>query len=236
MEKSNEINTDSSGGVMKDLELIIFDMDGLMFDSEKISYRVWDEVLKKHGYEFDFCFFEKMIGSNLERIKDMCFKQFGNDFPFDDIKTERYQLTNDIIKQQGIPLKQGLLDLLDFLKTVNIKKAVATSSGRDRANMFLNSADITDYFDYILCGDEITKSKPNPEIFLKVAKKLNCNPSKTIVLEDSIAGIIAAYNGGMIPIMVPDMIKPDSSILGKIYRCFISLSEVKDFLQNELNS
>lgn len=219
---------------MEKIELIIFDMDGLMFDTEKISFRVWKEVLEKYGYDFDFSIFSKMIGSNLLRIKDICLKEYGEDFPFDLVKEERYVLTNSIIEKEGIPIKKGLRELLDFLDPLNIKKAVATSSGRDRASIFFNKTDLTKYFDYILCGNEVKKSKPDPEIFLTVAKKLNCDVKNTIVLEDSEVGIIAAYKGGMIPFLVPDMKQPSQEILDICFQSFTSLLDVKQYLEKVL--
>jgi len=217
---------------MRELELVIFDMDGLMFDSEKIAYRVWDEILKKYDYQLNYDFYLSMIGSNLTRIKQLCFNHFGQNFPFDEIKIERYELTSEIIIREGVPFKKGLIELLEFLKPLNIKKAVATSSGRDRANIFLDNANISHYFDTILCGDEITHSKPHPEIFLTVAKKLNCSPNHTIVLEDSEAGINAAYSACMKPIMIPDMKKPSDDILSKTFKCFESLFDVKEYLNH----
>ncbi len=215
---------------MKDLELVIFDMDGLMFDTEKIAYRTWETVVRQLGYAFDFEFFQTMLGSNLTRINELCFKKYGNDFPVDQIKEMRYQLTKDIISQEGVPFKKGLVELLIYLKQIQIKTAVATSSGKDRANIFLKPSEITHYFDYIICGDEITKSKPDPEIFLTVAKKLSCEPEHTIVLEDSEAGIIAADAGNFIPIMVPDLKQPSIAVLAKTFKCFESLIDVKNFL------
>ncbi|HEY8365318.1 MAG TPA: HAD family phosphatase [Haloplasmataceae bacterium] len=219
---------------MKKFELIIFDMDGLMFDTEKLACTIWDKVLPEYNYQGDFSFYEKIIGSNLERIRATCFEHFGNDFPFEEIKNKRYSIMNEIIEKKGVPIKLGLYELLDFLKTKDISVALATSSGRDRANFILSKTKVIPYFDYILCGDEVTKSKPDPEIFLTVAKKLNCQKENTIVLEDSYAGITAAYNAHMKPIMVPDLKMPDEDILAKTYLVCQSLLEVRDFLENIL--
>lgn len=215
---------------MTNIELIIFDMDGLMFDSERIAFSAWQEVLNKHGYEITLDFYLNLIGSNEERIKELCSKEYGSDFPFDELKQERYQVVDRIINNKGLLLKTGLKEILDYLQDKPLKKAVATSTNRERALKLLNLHKLVPYFDYILCGDEITKSKPHPEIFLKVCEKLNCEPTKTIVLEDSIAGIIASFNANMIPIMIPDMIEPNEAVKDKIYKCFNNLLEVKKYL------
>lgn len=219
---------------MKNIELVIFDMDGLMFDTERISCRVWSEVLAKHGYHYNFEIFSEMIGSNLERIKAICIKHYGADFPFDEIKLERYDLTNKIIEAEGLAIKKGLIELLAFLYPLNIKTALATSSGRDRATGLLNNCHIEKYFDYILCGDEVSKSKPDPEIFLTAAKKLSCSTNKTIVLEDSDVGIKAAYDAGMIPILIPDIKTPSKETLALAYQSFPSLLDFKAYLQKLL--
>jgi len=100
---------------VKDIQLVIFDMDGLMFDTESLAYKTWKEVVNKFNYPFEMPFFETMLGSNLNRIKEICFKEYGNDFPFDEIKKERYELTRQIIKEEGVPFKKGLHELLEFL-------------------------------------------------------------------------------------------------------------------------
>jgi len=216
--------------VGKLVELIIFDMDGLIFDSERLAYEVWQAVLGRHGHEINFEFYRKLIGSNEERIKTLCLEKYGKDFPFEELKKERYQEMDKLIKEKGLALKPGLLELLNFLKDKPVKKAVATSTNRERAYKLLNLHHLVPYFDIILCGDEITKSKPDPEIFLKVCEKLNCRPTKTMVLEDSIAGIIASYNGKMMPIMIPDMIEPNEEVKDKTFKCFNNLLEVRDYL------
>lgn len=219
---------------MEKLELVIFDMDGLMFDTEKLSYRIWKETVTEYGFQFTDAFYLSMIGSNLERIKGLCLKEFGEIFPFDEIKEVRYKRTNDLIKKDGLPVKKGLMELLTFLKSESIKTAVATSSSRDRANIFLKETNVTNFFDTIVCGDEITYSKPDPDIFLTVAKKLNCDPKNTIVLEDSDAGINAAYSGGMKPILVPDIKKPSDEILKMTFQHFDSLLDVKNYIEFQL--
>ena len=181
-----------------DIELIIFDMDGLMFDTEKISYEAWKEAAALFGYHIDSAIFEKTIGTNLTKTKEVYLEHFGADFPFDLIRDKSVKISDERIKSNGVPIKKGLHELINYLHVSNVKMAVATSTSRKRALNLLRLVRIENYFDYILCGDEIVNSKPDPEIFLKVANELKCTPSKCLVLEDSEMGIIAAYNAGKI--------------------------------------
>lgn len=217
-----------------DIELIIFDMDGLMFDTERLSYQAWKEAASLYNYHIDQDLFEKTIGTNLAKTKEIYFEYFGSSFPFDLIKDERVKLSDKFVKTNGVPIKNGLYELLAYLDLKNIKTAVATSTSRIRALNLLSLAQIVDQFDYILCGDEVENSKPNPEIFLKVASKLECKPSKCLVLEDSELGILASHNAGMMPLMVPDFIEPSEDTQKLLYQRMNSLVEVKLFLEEVL--
>jgi len=217
------------------IELIIFDMDGLMFDTEKLAYISWKKAAAEYGYEIDEELFNKTIGANRTRTKEIFLIHFGDNFPFERVMEERIRIAEEIIKVSGVGIKNGLYELLTYLDTIAVKKAVATSTSRQRAESLLKMANIGEYFDYILCGDEIEKSKPDPEIFLKVAHRLNCPSEKSLVLEDSEAGIAAAYKAGMLPIMVPDMKEPDYETRKLIFQRMDNLLEVKSFLEEVLD-
>ncbi len=219
---------------MKKPELIIFDMDGLLFDTERMAFTSCRRAARNYGYEVDEELFKKTIGINLKSTFELYREHFGEAFPSEDIKNDILKIYDDLIKQNGVPVKEGLYELLDYLKKVDIKLAVATSTGRQRAADLLKLAGIDRCFDYILCGDEIVNSKPDPEIFLKVSEKLGCTPENCIVLEDSEAGIAAAYNAGMLPIMIPDMKEPEDAVKSLVYKQLGSLLEAKAFLEGIL--
>lgn len=212
-------------------ELIIFDMDGLMFDTEKISFISWRDAAARYGYQIDDNIFRKTIGANLISTKDIYIKHFGISFPIEEIISERVRISEALIKLKGLPIKKGLYELLDYLSQSNIKKAVATSTSRNRALNLLKLAGIDNNFDYVLCGDEIEKSKPDPEIFLKVSDKLGCSPNKCLVLEDSEIGIEAAHKAGMFPIMIPDIKEPNELTKTLIFKKMDNLLDVKCFLE-----
>ena len=128
---------------------------------------------------------------------------------------------------KGIPLKQGAYEILSYLKNNNYKIALATSASKERALKQLRYADIEKFFDVIVSRDDVKETKPNPDIFLKAAKKLNVNPNECIVIEDSSAGIKAAFNAGMAGIHVVDLKEPDNEIIRNCYKSFNNLNDIR---------
>ena len=210
---------------MRKVELVIFDMDGLIFDSEKVSYDSWVEAAKIFNINFDMKIFYKLIGTNHESVRNTLIDEFGDKINVDDYIEERRKINFSKIAN-GVERKEGVEELLEYLTEKNIKKAVATSSNRELALNLLSKADILHYFDYVLCGDEVTKSKPDPEVFLNVAKKLKVNPENCMVLEDSEAGTIAGSRGRMKVIIIPDLKEPDEDIVRLAYKRLNNLKEV----------
>ena len=210
---------------MRKVELVIFDMDGLIFDSEKVSYDSWVEAAKIFNINFDMKIFYKLLGTNHESVRNTLIDEFGDKINVDDYIEERRKINFSKIAN-GVERKEGVEELLEYLTEKNIKKAVATSSNRELALNLLSKADILHYFDYVLCGDEVTKSKPDPEVFLNVAKKLKVNPENCMVLEDSEAGTIAGSRGRMKVIIIPDLKEPDEDIVRLAYKRLNNLKEV----------
>ena len=130
-------------------------------------------------------------------VKNKFIEHFSDDLPIDTIVSELHQYLHDTFEQNGVPLKKGLIELLSYLKEHSYKTIVATGSSRARVLHILNKANISHLFDDCICGDEVSTGKPNPETFIKACDKLGLNHDEVIVLEDSEAGILAAYNGNM---------------------------------------
>jgi len=216
------------------ISLIIFDMDGLMFDTERLAISAWQKAGMKFGYNIKSSFYIETSGIKIENTEIIFKKHFGADFPFYEIEKlkEKYLLYE--IEKKGLPIKNGLFKLLKYLKTKKVSQAIATSTRREIAEKYLSYANIGKEFNIIMCGDDVEKGKPEPDIFLAVARKIDCIPEKCIVLEDSVNGILAAHRANMIPILVSDINEPDERISRVIYRKFYSLLEVKDFLNNQV--
>lgn len=215
---------------MNKIQGIIFDMDGVIIDSERISFKCFQEVFKEYNYEIDEKFYLKLIGRNYAGIEDIMKKEYGDDFPFEAIYRKKADLAYEVTDRDGVIVKPGVHELMDYLKGNGYKIAVATSTRRERALQLLEEAKVKAKVDFVVCGDEVEHSKPNPEIFLKAAKGLGVEAEKCIVIEDSDAGITAAHAAKMIGIHVPDMKQLEVETKAFAFKVCKSLFEVKEYL------
>lgn len=213
------------------IKAIIFDMDGLMIDSERVTFEGYQEILKKMNLTMTEEFYITLLGKPVKGIYQRFYDVYGQDFPIESVIKDVHQYMAERFKNEGVPLKKGLVSLLTYLKDHDYKTIVATSSNRDRVDDILRSADIEKYFDDSICGDEVTKGKPNPEVFLKSCQKLGVKPDEAIVIEDSEAGIQASAAADIKVICIPDMKYPEEEFAKKTYKIFKDLDEVKDFFQ-----
>lgn len=213
------------------IKAIIFDMDGVIFDTEMIYLKVWSEVFEKYRYKMTKEIYASVLGTGRENVKKVFVNHFGSDLPIDDMYIEKDDnLAKEI--EKGVPLKSGVYEILEYLKENNFKIALATSATSKRAFKQLKQANIENFFNAIVCRDEVRETKPNPDIFLKAADKLMVKPEQCIVIEDSSAGIEAAFNAGMIPIHVVDLKEADEKILSNSYKSFNDLSEIRNELMS----
>lgn len=209
---------------------VIFDMDGLMINSERVTFEGYQLVMRKLGLSISEDFYKQLLGKTLPTAYQIFYNEYGDDFPMEQVLNDVHQYMADLFDQEGVPLKKGLLELLIYLKENNYKTIVATSSTRKRVDYILGLADIIKYFDDSICGDEVTHGKPHPEVFLRACEKLGVNPSDAIVLEDSEAGIQAAYSGNIDVICIPDMKYPEQEFEKMTTKILDSLDQVIDFL------
>lgn len=216
------------------ISAVIFDMDGLMFDTERLAYEGWKQVGKNAGYDITDEIILASIGRTKVDTEIIMKRHFGEAFPYTELRNQRVIYSQSYIKSNGMPIKPGLLKLLDFLNEKGIKTAVATSSDRIRTEENLKCCSIFDKFDDIACGEEVERGKPEPDIFLLAALKLGFRPEECIVLEDSENGIRAAYRAGMRTIMIPDMITPTDDIKKLAHQIFESLEHVIEYIEGEI--
>ena len=211
---------------------VIFDMDGLMIDSERVTYNEYVKKLHLLGHD-DFTeeIYKNCLGKNKQGICQVFIDHYGEDFPMEEVWDDVHVWIDESLRKH-VPKKKGLDELLEYLKENNYKTIVATSSGRKRVDEILNNANIVDYFDDSICGDEVSKGKPNPEIFLTACQKLGVKPEEALVLEDSEAGILAAYDGHIDVICVPDMKYPEEEFASKTTDIVNSLEDVITYLEN----
>lgn len=201
--------------MLKKPELVIFDMDGTMLDTEMLSIKGWEAAVMQQvpdiPRELFVEAFHSMIGTTFESCKKIA-KELLPAFDFEKGHRASYAYMDEYIKNHGVPLKPGLLTLLDKLEAWGIKKCVATSTGKERATHKLKLANIGHRFDVIVGGDEVALSKPNPDIFLKAASLCATAPNNCLVLEDSAAGTEGGYRAKMQVVVIPDLLPPTAKM------------------------
>lgn len=212
----------------------IFDMDGVIFDSERIWKEGFFAANKKFGLNFTESERQSYCGKDESSIR----RQISKEYPYlnaDEYRDFIIEYVNDIIERAGAEIKTGFFELVNWLKQNNFAVGLATSSKKERAfKMFLKKGlDPCVIFDAIVCGDDVKVSKPNPEIFLKTAEELNCMPVRCTVLEDSPNGIEAARRAGMDAVIVKDLITPTQEDLNKCIFCADNMLQVLKFLKGK---
>lgn len=196
---------------MSHFDAVIFDMDGLMLDTERIALACWDQAARIHGYELDPAIGLGMVGLNTRDCVVWVKSVLGENFPMEAINVTSRELYHAELDRET-PLKSGLLPLLQWLQDENIPRAVATSTRHEWALKKLRKAGILDCFQDLVCGDQVSQGKPHPEIFLTAASKIGINPARCLVLEDSDPGVRGARAAGMNVIQVPDVKAPSAEV------------------------
>ena len=209
---------------------VIFDMDGLMLDTERITIPLWDEAGKKFGYRIPFDTVLNMVGISSQAARDVLFREYGDDFPYDKIRDE-FKLLCKRAYENGIPHKKGLVFLLDHLTAAKIPFGVATSTRRESAMENLAKAGILERFAAITGGDEVTNGKPAPDIFLLAAKKLGALPSACAGFEDSPAGLRGLHAAGIRSVFIRDLIDPPREVLDTVWRICGDLFEAVELFE-----
>jgi HAD superfamily hydrolase (TIGR01509 family) len=207
---------------------VIFDMDGLMFDTERLAQVAWYRAAADYGYEMTETIYLGVIGLTSRDVEAYFRQSIGEDFPFQGVYRRKQQYVEDLVAQEGIPLKTGLLELLELLDELSLPKGVASSTSKDIVTRNLSRAGLR--FDVVVGGDEVQNGKPEPDIFLAAARQMQMPAECCLVLEDSNTGIIAANAARMKPVMIPDMKPPTEEVRHLAYRILPSLHEVRSLL------
>lgn len=218
---------------MTDKKAVVFDMDGVIFDSEKLVVECWVETADKYGIPDVEMLCKKCLGLNRVATRDIFLEHYGKDFPYDTYKQEMSDLYHKRAREGALVMKPGVVAILTFLRERNVCVALASSTREQVVKWELSYAGILDFFDEIVCGDMVTHSKPDPEIFLKACELLGVKPGEAFAIEDSYNGIRAAHTGGLRPIMVPDLAEPTDE-MEKLSEVIVpSLFEAMEYVQEQ---
>ena len=209
----------------------IFDMDGLMLDTEKLLVKFWRQAAAEYNYDMTFEHVLSIRSLSRKYSIPLLKGIFGEEFPFEEVRSRRIKLMNSYIDENGFEIKKGLFELLDFLKEKGIRIAVATATDLERATIYLKKAGAFDYFDEIICGNMIKNGKPDPDIYIEAAKKLGLPAKECAALEDSPNGIKSAYSAGCRVIMIPDLSQPDDEIKPMLSAVYNSLEKACEFFE-----
>ncbi|MBQ6554733.1 MAG: HAD family phosphatase [Firmicutes bacterium] len=215
---------------MSDIKAIIFDMDGVIFDSERLILDCWIKVGKKYGIEDVETTCRACIGINREATHETFFRRYGENFDYDKYRTEASRMFFDSLENGVLPIKAGVFELLEYVAENGIPAAIASSTRTETVTKELKDAGLYKYFRKIIGGDMVSRSKPAPDIFLFAAERLGVEPEKCLVIEDSHNGVRAAANANMHCIMVPDLLPPTDEMRAAADEILPTLFDVKEYI------
>lgn len=204
----------------------IFDMDGLLLDSERICMACFLEAGQQLGHAVDPGVYLSCIGTNEAGTREILVKGHGADFPFEAITELWRKRYLEQIRETAIPKKDGAQALLEEIVASGTPIALATSTAHELAWIKLRNAGLAEYFDFVVGGDQVAQGKPHPEIYLRAASALDVSPLDCIAFEDSENGVLAALAANMSVVQVPDLVEPTLVLRSRGHRILPSLRDV----------
>ena len=214
------------------IRAFVFDMDGVLIDSESVYEKAWQEIAGQMGFKDIDSVHKKCLGCSKNDVFEILKKSYGENIDAAMFWKKTSDWSVDFMNRNGLIEKDGAKEILTFLKSENILLALATSSEKSFAENLLKKANLLDFFDAVVFGDEVKNAKPNPDIYLLSCAKLNLAPKNCAAVEDSPNGIISAKNAGLKAIMVPDRILPDNDMKKNAWKIFDSLLSLRKTLIN----
>lgn len=208
---------------------VIFDMDGTIFDTERLVLDCWERIGEKHGIPDIREVFMRCIGTNKVRTQEIVYAHYGEDFPYEKFSEESSGLFHEIADKEGIPVKPGARELMEYLSGKKVPMGLASSTRLAVVTQELQAAGLYDYFQVVVGGDLLKNSKPAPDIYLMTCERMGVLPGNTYAIEDSYNGIRAAHSAGMHPIMVPDLTPATEEMRGLSEAVFADLFQVKEY-------
>lgn len=217
------------------VKAVVFDMDGVIFDSEKLYRKHWMITAEEYGIPQEvmreLC--NLIAGATKERNEKLMKSRFGEDFDYMAFREKTMTRMDQDILENGVELKPYVVELLEYLKKNQYRIGLATSTQKERAQRNLLNAGVLEYFDEIVYGGMVANGKPAPDIYLMACEKLGVLPEDAIGIEDSINGVKSSFAAGLQTIMVIDLIEPTKEIEPMTHHIFASLKEVQELLMQE---
>ena len=206
----------------------IFDMDGTLFDTERIALDAWQTAFREQGAEVPRQTLETVIGVDGKGTRAFLSRFVPAGVGIDDLTKRTVAIMNCYIEQHGFPVKMGAVELLAHFKAQGITIGLATSTSTDRAQSNLKRAGVAGYFQAVIGGDQVDRGKPHPDIYLKALDALRTEPADAIALEDSDYGIQSAFAAGLRVIHIPDIKRIDEATMACVHRQYATLLEFKE--------
>lgn len=210
---------------------VLFDMDGLVLDTEKLYGRFWMEACHFYGFPMTPAQSLKMRAANSRLSQEILHNFFGPTADYTTLRNKRVELMDAFIEQHGVEPKPGIYELLDFLDQRGIPAAITSSSPPDRIKHHLGSLVLYSRFAKICSGYDMPRGKPAPDIYLQGAASLGLPPEDCLALEDAPLGIESAYRAGCIPVMIPDQDQPEEETRAMLYAKADSLLDIIDLIK-----
>ena len=211
---------------MEQVQAVLFDMDGTLIDTECYYRRCWPEALKAFGYQMtdEQALFMRSLGRPFapEQLKSW----FGEKLDYWAVRNKRKELMEEMIAREGIRIKPGAVELLEYLNSVKVTAAVVTATDLERANRYLEKLGLLKYFDRVISATQVEQGKPAPDIYEFACRELGVKPESCIAVEDSPNGVRSAYGAGCKVIMVPDQTEPDEELAKCLYACVPNLADI----------
>ncbi len=220
---------------MSRIKAVVFDMDGVLFDTERMYLDAWKILGADKNIRDIENTAKKCIGLSVTDTIALLRLTYGEDFPVEKYHGIIDSIVKDRIINCGMPIKKGAREILEYLYRIDFTVGLASSTKYCKIIENLERAGLRKYFKVIIGGDMIAHSKPDPEIYLAVCRQLGIEPSQAAAVEDSRNGLLSARQAGMIPLLVPDIVSPTEAMLSMCEECFDSLAEVKTYLEREIS-